>query len=443
MFADGMTSDRAAHAGELAARARAVMPGGVNSGQRAAPGLEDLVVARAAGGRFWDVDGSEFLDCHLAFGPIILGHADPQVDAAAAAAVRRADLVGVGRTVDEIELAELLVEVVPSMEQVLLTSSGSEATFHALRLARAATGRGKILKFQGCFHGWHDAVAMNVASRADRIGSRDPMSLGMMEETVSSTVVARFNDLADTASLLAEHAGEVAAIIVEPIPHSIGAVLPADGFLAGLRALCDESGAILIFDEVVTGFRHALGGYQEVCGVRPDVTVVGKSMANGYPIAAVGGRADLMSEFSTRPGGGVLFQGTYNGHAGAVGAAVATIRRLRDEPVHEHLFRLGSAVRGGLREAVDDLGLRAVVTGYGSLFITYFLEPPVLSYEDCLRNDADIFVSYRRELIGRGVFEFPLNLKRSCFCYAHELADAERVVEQTHAALARVAHLSA
>jgi glutamate-1-semialdehyde 2,1-aminomutase len=416
----------------LPERARAVIPGGVNSGQRSIPGLENLVIAATDGAGFTDGDGRAYVDFHAAFGPPLLGHNDPDVDDAAAAAVRRVDLMGVGVTELEVELAERLVEHVPSVERALVTATGSEATFHALRLARAATGRRRILKFQGCYHGWHDAVAMNVISPRERVGERDPMSTGMMPETLAATAVVPFNDLRASEEVLAE--GDVAAVILEPIPHNIGAVLPDEDFLPGLRELCDRHGTLLVFDEVITGFRHALGGYQSICGVTPDLTTLGKAMANGYPIGALGGRADLMDQFSTTPGRPVFFAGTYNGHPGCVAAAIATIDKLAGEPVHDHVFRLGDRARTELEGLWRSLGQPVQVGGFGSVFVTYFLDHPIHNYGDLLDNDVDRFVGMRLAEMNHGVFELPLNLKRSHFSYAHTEDDIDTLLAATEAA---------
>jgi glutamate-1-semialdehyde 2,1-aminomutase len=340
--------------------------------------------------------------------------------------------MGVGVTGIEVELVERLVEHVPSIEMALLTATGSEATFHALRLARAATERGRVLKFQGCYHGWHDAVAMNVISPADRVGAADPLSTGMMPETVAATAVVPFNDLQSTERVLAE--GDVAAVILEPIPHNIGAVLPDDGFLAGLRKLCDRYGTLLVFDEVITGFRHAVGGFQSICGVTPDLTTLGKAMGNGYPIGAVGGRADLMEQFSTTPGRPVFFAGTYNGHPACAAAAAATIDKLIAEPVHEHVFALGERARAELADLFRSLDQPARVSGYGSVFVTYFMDGPVRDYGDLLANDADLFTSMRLAEMQYGVFELPLNLKRSHFSYAHTEDDVDALLDATEVA---------
>ena len=425
-------------AAQLAARAAAVIPGGVNSGQRRVAGLEDLVISATSGSTFTDADGRVFTDYHAAFGPPLLGHNDPDVDAAAAAAGRSVGLMGVGVTRVEIELAERLVAAVPSLEKVLLTCTGSEATFHALRLARTATGRRHVIKFQGCYHGWHDSVAMNVISPAERVGSKDPLSGGMLPEVVAATIVCPFNDADAVERALDEHDGDVAAIILEPIPHNIGAVLPLPGFLERLRELATKHGTVLVFDEVITGFRHGLGGYQAIAGVTPDLTTLGKAMANGWPVSALGGKAELMDLFSTTPGQPAFFAGTFNGHPATTAAALATIDKLEREPVHEHVFRLGERTRTGLQELYDRLGVPAVVSGFGSIFLSYFLEGPVERYDDLLRNDVDLFVGYRRELMKDGIFELPLNLKRSHFSYAHTDDDVDRLLAATEGAVIRV-----
>jgi len=420
---------------DLAARAAAVIPGGVNSGQRRVPGLEDLVVTATRGATFTDAEGRTYTDYHAAFGPPLLGHNDPDVDAAVAATARSVGLMGVGVTPVEIELAERLCELVPSVERVLLTETGSEATFHAIRVARAATGRRHVIKFQGCYHGWHDAVAMNVISLPENVGRRDPLSKGVLPEVTEATIVCRFNDAEDVERALTEH--DVAAIILEPIPHNIGAVLPEDGFLERLRELATRHGAVLIFDEVITGFRHALGGFQSIAGVTPDLTTLGKAMGNGWPISALGGSAELMDMFSTTPGRPAFFAGTFNGHPPTAAAALATIEKLQREPVHEHVFALGERTRRGLEELYGRLEIPAVVSGFGSVFLTYFLEGPVRSYDDLLTNDVELFVGYRRELMKEGIFELPLNLKRSHFSYAHTDADVDRLLEATEVAVTR------
>jgi glutamate-1-semialdehyde 2,1-aminomutase len=421
---------------DLAARAAAVIPGGVNSGQRRVPGLEELVIAATSGATFTDGDGNVYTDYHAAFGPPLLGHNDPDVDAAVAATARLVGLMGVGVSEVEVELAERICELVPSAERVLLTETGSEATFHALRVARAATGRRHVIKFQGCYHGWHDSVAMNVISLPENVGKKDPLSKGVLPEVIDATIVCRFNDADDVERALAEH--DVAAIILEPIPHNIGAVLPKPGFLERLRELATKHGTVLVFDEVITGFRHALGGYQSIAGVTPDLTTLGKAMGNGWPVSALAGKAELMEMFSTTPGRPAFFAGTFNGHPPTAAAALATIEKLQREPVHEHVFALGERTRQGLRELYARLGVPVWVSGFGSVFVTYFLEGEPSSYDDLLANDAELFTGYRRELMKHGIFELPLNLKRSHFSYAHTDDDVDRLLEATQAAVSTV-----
>jgi glutamate-1-semialdehyde 2,1-aminomutase len=300
---------------------------------------------------------------------------------------------------------------------------------HALRVARAFTGRKKILKFQGCYHGIHDTVLRNVLSPSDKVGKLDPGSAGILPEVLENTLVCAFNKLDEVEAALHAHRGEVAAIILEPIPHNAGCVLPRSGFLAGLKELCAAHGVVLVFDEVVTGFRHHLGGYQKICGVTPDLTTLGKAIANGFPLAAVCGRAEIMDHFNTRTGGDTFYAGTYNGHAAGCAAALATIEILEREPVHQHVFRLGEKLRQGLAEIHRRLGVQATVAGFGSVFLTYFMEGPIESYADLLRNDAERFIEYRRELIGRGIFKMPLNLKRNHVSYSHTDEHVDRTLE--------------
>jgi glutamate-1-semialdehyde 2,1-aminomutase len=408
----------------------------VNSGQRLVAGLEELVVVATKGSTFSDSEGRVYTDYHAAFGPPLLGHNDPDVDRVAASTARSVDLMGIGITPIEIELAEKLCELVPSSEKALLTSTGSEATFHALRLSRAATGRNYVIKFQGCYHGWHDSVAMNVISAPERVGKKDPLSQGILPEVVEHTIVCPFNDAQAVELALSDY--DVAAVIVEPIPHNIGCVLPKPGFLEKLRELCSRHGTVLVFDEVITGFRHALGGYQSICKITPDLTCLGKAMANGYPISALVGKSSLMELFSTTPGRPAFFAGTFNGHPAMVAAALATIRKLEEEPVHEHVFRLGERARTELSKLYRRLEIPAVVAGFGSVFLTYFLEPPVECYDDLLRNDKELFCGYRLELLGHGIFELPLNLKRNHFSYAHRDEDVDALIDATEQAVQTV-----
>lgn len=415
------------------ARAAEVIPGGVNTCRRKID--PPLCVRRGLGAHFEDVEGREYIDYHAAYGAILLGHSYPHVVNAVQEAINDAVLFGVGVTPAELRLAEKLVEHVPSAEQAVLCNSGSEATYHAIRLARGVTGRQKIVKFQGCYDGFHDYVLRNVLSPPDLVGKRDPGSAGMLDSAIDSTLVCRFNDLEQLAELFEQWGEEIAAVIVEPIAHNMPGVLPAPGFLEGLRAACDDAGSLLIFDEVITGFRHALGGYQAISGVLPDLTALGKGLGNGFPVAAVAGRRRFMERFNTTRSGDVHFGGTYNGNVVAATAGLATIEVLEGEPVHEHIFRLGERMRSGLERVATDVGVPATALGYGSLFVLCFLEGPVRSYEDVLRNDDALFLRYRRALVERGVFEMPESVGRSHISFAHTDADIDRSLEIAEDAL--------
>jgi glutamate-1-semialdehyde 2,1-aminomutase len=419
---------------ELLDRAAESIPGGVNTCRRRSE--PRLCFRRGHGAHIEDLDGRSYVDYHAAYGAVFLGHSHPAVTQRVAAAIADTVLFGVGVTEAEVLLAEKIVEHVPSVEQVVVCNSGSEATYHAIRLARGATGREKIIKFQGCYNGFHDYVLRNVLSPAELVGMRDPQSAGMLEAAVDATLVCRFNDLADVRATLERHAGEVAAVILEPVAHNAPGLMPADGFLAGLRNACDEHGSVLIFDEVITGFRHGLGGFQAIAGVLPDLTTLGKAIANGFPLAAVGGRRELMERYTTNPGGDVHYGGTYNGNAAAVEAGLATIELLEDGTVHEHVFRLGARMRAGLEEIGRRAGIPVTVGGFGSLFVLCFMEGPLRSYEDVLRNDTALFLRYRRELVSRGVFEMPESLGRSHIGASHTEADIDRSLEAAEQALA-------
>jgi glutamate-1-semialdehyde 2,1-aminomutase len=392
-------------------RARRSIPGGINTAKRRVQ--PPLCVRSGHGGRIETVDGRRLIDFHAAYGAILLGHAYPAVVQSVAEAVQRGVLFGLGVTEGEVALAERICGHVPSAEQVLLCGSGSEATMHAIRVARAVTGRQRLIKFRGGYHGFHDYVARDYLEGG-------PFSAGLLDAAVDNTLACEYNDLESVAQALA--GGGVAAVIVEPIAHNAGSVLPAEGFLAGLRELCDGEGALLIFDEVITGFRHHLGGYQAIAGVTPDLTTLAKALGNGFPIAAVAGRRELMERFSTGERGDVWFAGTCNGNVPGVAAALAGISVLESEDVHGHLFRLGERMRSGLAEIAERASVPATANGFGSVFCLCF-------------EERELFGAYRRELIKRGVFEMPEYLGRSHLMYSHTDADVDHTLEAAEPAL--------
>lgn len=401
------------------------IPGGVSSANRRVE--PNLTFTRAEGAYIYDADGQRYIDYHAAFGPAILGHCHPEVNKRVAETIENIDLMGVGTGELETQLARKIVQHVPSAEKVLFCNSGSEATYSALRVARAATGRRKLIKFQGCYHGWHDAVAMNVITPAEKVGQKHPLSAGMTPEVVDDTLVLRFNDVEQLTSTIEQHGSEIAAVILEPIPHNIGNVMPHDEFLQALRRLTTAHGIVLIFDEVVTGFRHTLGGYQSVAGITPDLTTMGKAIANGFPLAALCGRADLLDHCG--PGGDVFFAGTFNAHPVGVAASLATVEILERPGSYEHLFGLGERMRTGIASLVERYGIEATATGFGSVFVTYFMSGPIDSYDDLLRNDVARFVQFRTELISRGVYMLPVNLKRNHISLSHTAEDVDATLE--------------
>lgn len=408
--------------------ARRYSPGGVHSSIRKELPFP-MVFERAEGAYIWDVDGNRYIDYNAAFAAAILGYAHPRVDQAVCESTHKLNLIGLGSNEHEITLAKKIVEHVPSAEMAGICNTGTEATHHCIRLSRAVTGRLKIIKFQGCYHGWHDYVLMNVMSSREKIGHKDPLSAGMLPAAIEYTTVLDYNDLnAVERELLTK---EYACVIIEPIAHNMGSVMMTDEFALGLRQLCDATGTILIFDEVITGFRHGLGGYQAICGITPDLTPMGKAISNGYPCAAVGGKRELMMNFT--PGGGkVYFSGTHNAHPVGIVAAAATIAELEDGQVFEHLYALGDRMRQGFRDIAERLGIPMVVVGYGSIFVPLFMDPALgapKNYTDLLRTDMEMDRAFRLEMIERGIMFYPLPFRRNCLMAAHTEADVDLTLE--------------
>lgn len=406
-------------------KAKLYTPGGVNSAARAL--TPSTVWQDAQGSKLYDADGNEYIDYHAAFGPIVLGHNNPGVNQKVVEALQSVDLVGSGTTEAEIRIAAKLCQHVPCAELAALCVTGSEATFNAVRLARAVTGRKKLIKFQGCFHGSNDYLCMNVISPPEKIGQYDPCSAGILDEAMRHTIVLNFNRIEEVEDTLRREKNEIAAIILEPIPHNIGCVLPKIEFLKGLRELATLHGVVLIFDEVITGFRHGLSGYQQICGVTPDLTTLAKSMANGFPIAAVCGKKHLMEHYQTA-GGDVFFAGTYNGHPVGVAAAEATIHALEDGQVYDWLFQLGDTLADGLADLMERYGIRGHISHFGSVVVPYFLDPPIENYTDLLRNDTAMDLRFRREMVNRGIFMLPVAMKRNHLTASHTEEDVARTL---------------
>ncbi|MCA0340007.1 MAG: aspartate aminotransferase family protein, partial [Proteobacteria bacterium] len=399
-----------------------------------------IAFARAEGPYLYDADGNRYTDYHCAFGANVLGHRPPAVAAAIAKTAENLDLIGAGVLELEVEVAELLVNAIPCADQVAFCSSGSEATYHALRLARAYTGRKQIIKFQGGYHGWHDYVAMNGQSSRQMLGSYDPMSDGMLFDAARHTAILPYNDAGAVEDYIRKNPGEVAAIIVEPIAHNMGAVIAETQFLSDLRRITTEHGVVLIFDEVITGFRHALGGYQSIVGVTPDLATFGKAATSGYPIGLVAGRREIMERVGRTGEGAVFMGGTFNGTPSSMAAVKATIEELARPGVYERLFELGAYLRGEIDGIIARHGLKAQAAGFGSVWLVYFFDGAFRDYTDLLRNDNDLDMRFRRALIaGRQVFQ-PLQLKRLYLSLSHDRAvldDTLELIDTTMAGLAR------
>jgi glutamate-1-semialdehyde 2,1-aminomutase len=420
---------------ELFARAQALLPGGVNSPVRSfnAVGGTPRFIRRGEGARVWDEDGREYLDFLGSWGPLILGHAHPAV----VGALRRA--AGEGTSFGapcaaEVELADRVVRAMPSIEKVRFVSSGTEATMSALRLARGFTGRRKILKFDGCYHGHADALLAAAGSGVATLGI--PGSEGVPEGTVADTIVAPYNDVGAVERVFAEHGRDLAAVIVEPIAGNMGLVVPRDGYLAALREITRRAGALLIFDEVITGFRVARGGAQQLYGVRPDLTCLGKIVGGGLPVGAYGGRADIMNRIA--PLGPVYQAGTLSGNPLAMAAGIATLDGLLAPGLYERLESLSRELQAGLARALEASGLPASIARIGSMFTVFFCRGPVEDYASAKASDTKLYARFFHAMLDRGVYLPPAQFETAFVSTAHTEADVDFAIKAAAAALVAV-----
>jgi len=408
-------------------RARRVLPGGVDSPVRAyrSVGGDPVFIARGNGARVWDVDGIEYIDYVCSYGPLILGHAHPRVVSAITEAAALGTSFG-APTEAEAELAERVIEAVPSIEMARFVSSGTEATMSAIRLARAATGRDLILKFEGCYHGHADGLLVAAGSGAATLSLPD--SPGVPAAYAAQTLLARYNDLDAVRAQLQSHAGQVSAVIVEPVAGNMGVVPPAEGFLEGLRSLCDEHGALLIFDEVISGFRAAYGGAQAVYGITPDLTALGKIIGGGLPVGAYGGRRDLMMQMA--PEGPVYQAGTLSGNPLAMAAGTATLAELReDEGAYGRLDALAVRLADGVAAAAAEAGVTVSVTRSASTITPFFLSEPPVNYDEAKRADTQAFARFHGAMLDRGIHLPPSQFEAWFVSLAHDEALIDRTVE--------------
>jgi glutamate-1-semialdehyde 2,1-aminomutase len=421
---------------------RFIAGGVVSLNRKASP---HLVFVRAEGSRIFDAEGRSFIDYHAAFAPHLLGHHHPEVTAAVRNALDQGwSLMGSGATPWEAELSELLCEAVPSLERVQILNTGSEASNLAIRLARAWTGREDVVVTLGGYNGWHDEVGRAVMPSLAEIGPRIsggeypllPISAGIPDSTKRRIHTVNFNDLESVEHVFKTHS--IACLITEPVLQNIGVVLPQPGYLEGLRKLCDQYGVVFILDEVKTGFRSGLGGYQGVAGIRPDLSIFGKAVANGYPLGVLGGRKDLMDLFADPdPKKRVLVAGTYNGHPVNAAAAIATLQILaRDNSaVYSHIEARSARLQKGLEELFRQAGITATIARNASASCVYFMDHAPMDWHDILEHhDFERDRQYRAALIDEGIYHFPVAAKQGSVSAAHSDTD----IEETLAACARV-----
>lgn len=411
--------------------AKKLFPGGVNSPVRAYD-PHPFFTLKGAGSKIHDVDGRSYIDYCMAYGPLIFGHAPPRIIMAVANQLALGSLYGTPTEL-EVKLGAALTQAYPPMESLRLVNSGAEATMHALRLARGFTGRKKIVKFEGCYHGAHDSVLVKAGSSAAEPTTAG--SLGVLEEVVENTVVVGYNDLEALERVLRTVGGEVAAVIIEPVMGNIGVVPPRKGYLKGVKALTEECGALLIFDEVITGFRLAFGGAQEFYGVKPDLTTLGKILGGGLPLAAFGGRREIMEHIS--PKGGVFQAGTYCGNPVSVTAALETLAILSKgrEEIYPRLRRLGETFRRGISDILRDLKVEAQVNGLESMFQIFFTPHPVTDQASANLCDKGKFMRYQRELLKLGVFVPPSQFETCFLSTAHSKEDVKVTLEAVDTAI--------
>ncbi|GAB4017908.1 glutamate-1-semialdehyde 2,1-aminomutase [Spirosoma migulaei] len=423
---------------QLFEKAKTLIPGGVNSPVRAfrAVGGTPLFIKSAKGPYLYDEDGRQYIELINSWGPMILGHAFEPVEKAVRDAIQHSFSFG-APTRKEVEMAELITTMVPSVEKVRMVNSGTEATMAAIRVARGFTNRDKIIKFEGCYHGHGDSFLIAAGSGAMTMGIPD--SPGVTKATAADTLTAPFNDLAAVEALLDNNHNQVAAVILEPVVGNMGCVLPEPGFLEGIRSLCDKHGVVLIFDEVMTGFRLAKGGAQERFGIIPDLTTMGKIIGGGMPVGAYGGRADIMNMVS--PAGPVYQAGTLSGNPIAMSAGLAMLHHLNEHPeVYTRLEEIGEKLTSGFKASLLKIGLNYTINHLGSMFTLFMTEQPVSNFTDAKTCDIPLFGRYFHAMLKRGVYLAPSQFESLFLSVALTDELVEQVIQANDESLLEVMH---
>ncbi|GAW93606.1 glutamate-1-semialdehyde 2,1-aminomutase [Calderihabitans maritimus] len=411
--------------------AQKYIPGGVNSPVRAfkAVGMNPPFIVRGEGSKLYDADGNEYVDYVGSWGPLILGHRHPKVIEALQQCLEIGTSFG-APTEMETEMARLVIEAVPSIEVVRMVNSGTEATMSALRLARGYTGRNKIVKFEGCYHGHADHLLIKAGSGALTLGV--PTSPGVPASIAGNTIVARYNDLEGLKEIFAAEGEDIAAVILEPVAGNMGCVPPQPGFLEGLRELTREYGALLIFDEVMTGFRVAYGGAQERYNIDPDLTCLGKIIGGGLPVGAYGGKREIMEHVA--PAGPVYQAGTLSGNPLAMSAGIATLKVLKEPGVYEELERKSAKLAAGMKEAAEQAGAVATFNRVGAMFSAFFTDQPVIDFETASSSDTEKFAVFFREMLKQGIYLAPSQFEAGFMSLAHTDEDIEKTIEASYKA---------
>ncbi|MBE3585801.1 MAG: glutamate-1-semialdehyde 2,1-aminomutase [Thermoanaerobacter sp.] len=423
---------------ELFIQARRYMPGGVNSPVRAfkAVGMDPLFIARGEGALIFDEDGNEYIDYVGSWGPLILGHRHPEVMAALRTCLEIGTSFGAPTRL-EIELARAIVEALPGVEMVRLVNSGTEATMSALRLARAYTGRNKIVKFEGCYHGHADFLLIKAGSGATTLGV--PSSPGVPPNAAADTIVVPYNNLNALESIFTRHGHEIAAVIVEPVAGNMGVVPPVKGFLEGLREITQHYGALLIFDEVITGFRLSYGGAQELYKIDPDLTCLGKIIGGGLPVGAYGGKKHIMEKVA--PEGPVYQAGTLSGNPLAVSAGLATLKVLKRPGTYEELERKSALLYQGMAEAAREAGLTLSFNRVGSMLCIFFTETPVVDYTTACTADTRRFAAFFQSMLEQGIYLAPSQFEAVFVSLAHTDEQIQKTVEAARKAFAAIKYI--